>query len=422
MYNERKDGFSITNLIFKIVLVVLFALILIWLFPINNNTKTTNTDLDFLKDRIFNENIQAMKEAAIFYYTTPRLPKNVDDVKKMTLREMLNEKLLLEFKDSNNKSCDLDKSYVEITKLEDEYLLKVNLTCTDNSAYILVHIGCYDYCETDVCEKKEEVTQTPIVNPTPVPNNPTPTPVDPKPNTPTEPEKTCSYKYEKVETNSKWSDWSKWSTTKVTANDTTKVETKTETKSEVKNVLIGKKVTTYLDKSSPITENVQVQVDTVSVSYCSNYGAQYTSTGEKKYEWIDQGTAYYNVQPKSDANTKYEYVGSTTVDCHDCYNGVLYIYRKYSLKVYDVVTKDEVCTETNTISAPIYITLPKIVGYNTYTKETPVYGDKTFTTETKYYRYKTLKTTSKTLTKWSTNSNDTALINQGYKYVTSVCK
>jgi hypothetical protein len=178
-----------------------------------------------------------MKEAAISYYTVPRLPKNVNDVKSMTLREMLKEKLLIEFRDANNKTCDLDDSYVEITRLEDEYLLKVNLSCTDNDAYILVHLGCYNYCEGYICEKvnkpssnvpikqgKEEdkvvIQPTPQPQPTPVPTpqpeptpqptpQPTPTP-SPTP-TPDEEDDEKEYEYEYAKTsNAKFSSWSKW--------------------------------------------------------------------------------------------------------------------------------------------------------------------------------------------------------------------
>lgn len=427
-YEERNDGFSIKSIIVQLLFVVLFIFILIWLFPTKNSLNgkfdkidEVNSKFDVLTNRIFNDNLQTMKEAAINYYTTPRLPKNLNDVKSMTLREMLKEKLLVEFKDANNKSCDLDDSYVEITKLEDEFLLKVNLSCTDNDAYILVHLGCYDYCSTDVCEKKDAAVSTPVLNAQPVKQPSTPT----TPSTPVNPTtpQTCTYKYQKTVTDSKWSGWSNWSTNRVSENSNRKVQTKTETETVTKDVLTDKvKRVTYEDRDNPITENVQVQVSTVSASYCTSYTSQYTSTGQKKYEWIDQGTSYYNTQPQPNSTTKYEYVGSNTVDCSDCFNGVLYIYRKYTLKVYDVVSKDNVCSSWGTVSQPIYVTVPKIVGYNTYTKIVPIYEKKQVTEDVTYYRYKTLSTTSNTLTQWSTSSNDQNLINQGYRYVSSSCK
>ena len=173
MYNERKDTFSVKDIIVQVLCILLFIFLLLWLFPtksfIKKNTNSTYASdgstvtvegSEQIADTIFNFNVQTMKEAAISYYTTSRLPKKVGDKDTMSLRKMLNEKLLLSFLDSDNKQCDLDNSYVQITKLSDEYTLKVNLVCpASKSDYIVVHLGCYDYCKGNVCEKK--VTPTP---------------------------------------------------------------------------------------------------------------------------------------------------------------------------------------------------------------------------------------------------------------------
>ena len=59
----------------------------------------------------------------------------------MTLGEMYDNKLLVEFSDSNNRVCDNKKSYIEVTKEDDEYTMKVNLSCTDKEDYIMLHMG-----------------------------------------------------------------------------------------------------------------------------------------------------------------------------------------------------------------------------------------------------------------------------------------
>lgn len=417
MYNERKDSFSIKGLIVQILFIVLFVFILIWLFPtkgdIDKNGGNNSQDFDVLTNRIFNENLQIMKEAAISYYTTSRLPKNVNDVESMTLRKMLEEKLLIEFKDANNNSCDLDESYVEITKLEEEYILKVNLSCTDNDAYILVHLGCYDYCLTDVCENKDIPASQPIEN-KPMPE-PEPTPE------PDIPQSTCSHKYQKVVSNYIWSNWSDWSTKEEKADASKQVETKE------KQVTETREVTDYVDKeeedkTKPIWKEVQVKIDDVSAQYCSSYSSQYTETGEKKYEWIDEGTNYYVTHPVDGSNTKYIYEGSTPSNCGDCDDKVLYIYRKYTLKTYNVVSEQEVCSSWETVTVPIFISVPEIIGYETKTVKVPVTRTETYTTMVKYYKSRTLSITYNTLTEWSSIKEDQNLINQGYKYVTSVCK
>ena len=122
MYNE-KSNFQTKNVIVQFLFVALIIFVLIWLFPLKSdlkNLKTTsngdNKDLSVLVDRIFNENIIAMKDAAKSYYTLERLPKNVGDKVKMTLGEMLEKKIILPFTDKHGKTCDVEASYVEVTK------------------------------------------------------------------------------------------------------------------------------------------------------------------------------------------------------------------------------------------------------------------------------------------------------------------
>ena len=296
MYEERRETFSIRDIILQILLIVLFVLLLIWIFPtkgymkkfveknFGNNTNTSETvkveasadDIDKLSvlyNQIFADNVAKMKDAAIGYYTNERLPKNVGDTEKMTLNEMYNKHLLLKLTDKNGNYCDAEKSYVSITKYKNEYQMKVNLSCGSEEDYIIVYLGCYDYCEaTGVCEKKE----TQPVNPTP--SNPTCTYKNGKyydnngkvvskaayekacKSTPAPSNPTCTYKngkyydnkgnvvskaeYEKACTTptkyvceyqktsdgywGPYGEWSAWTKSKITSGSAVQVETKTE--------------------------------------------------------------------------------------------------------------------------------------------------------------------------------------------------
>lgn len=158
MNNNGKQPLSyhIKRFLIGFLLVAILIFILLWLFPTKQGIKDSLADsLAPLYDRIFAENIDTMKEVAIAYYTTDRLPKKEGDTEKLTLGEMLEMKLLLAIKDKNGDMCDSDDSYVEITKMDKEYKMKVNLSCGDEEDYIIVYLGCYDYCLNDVCEKKE---------------------------------------------------------------------------------------------------------------------------------------------------------------------------------------------------------------------------------------------------------------------------
>lgn len=150
MYSEN-DGrrtYPVRDFLIKLILIIIFVLLLLWLLP------TPKVNLKGLTDRIFNANIQTMKDAALPYFTMERLPQKIDESKTLTLQQMIDMKLLLPFTDKNGDSCDTKKSYVTLTKKSDEYVLKVNLKCGKEEDYILVYVGCYAYCESDICEKE----------------------------------------------------------------------------------------------------------------------------------------------------------------------------------------------------------------------------------------------------------------------------
>ena len=236
MYTERTNSFSIRNVILQFLFVALLVFILLWLFPtkkdMKNATKGTskdstqvkidNGDLSVLLDRIFNENLISMKESAQSYFTTERLPQKVGDSKKITLKEMLDKKIILPFKDKNGKQCDLNASYVQITKYDNEFIMKVNLKCGTEENYLLTYMGCYDYCSQTICEKKGT---TPKVYK-----------VEPKQETPTKTVETDYrkiYEYKKTTPgNVKYSDWSEWSTTYIKPSNTVEVEKKEDSKIE----------------------------------------------------------------------------------------------------------------------------------------------------------------------------------------------
>ena len=151
--NKKPLSYYIKRFLLAFLFIVIVIFLLLWIFP-------TKSALNPFYDKIFGENINTMKEVAIAYYTTERLPKDVGDTKRLTLGQMLDMKLLLEIKDKNGDMCDVDDSYVELTKLDNEYKMKVNLKCGEQEDYIIVYLGCYDYCLNDICEKQDTTSST----------------------------------------------------------------------------------------------------------------------------------------------------------------------------------------------------------------------------------------------------------------------
>ena len=171
MYNDNTN-FSVKNVIIQFLFIALFIFILIWLFPLKSDLKNVTTtcsgdtcNTGVLYDSIFNTNVLMMKDSAKDYFTTERLPKNVGDKTRLTLGKMLDLKIILPFVDKNGDTCSLDDSYVEVTKYETEYVMKVNLKCGEQENYLLVYMGCYDYCSTTICEKNKADVKKPTIYP-----------------------------------------------------------------------------------------------------------------------------------------------------------------------------------------------------------------------------------------------------------------
>ncbi len=158
MYEEEKKNSFIKDLIIKLLYFFLFLFLFIWLYPapkVNLDDVKVNVDkevLDPLYKQIFNSNINSMKDAGRSYFTTDRLPNKAGDKVKISLKEMLSKKLLLEFTDEEGNACNADESYVEVTKTNDkEYNMRVYLSCNNKKDYINEIIGCNNICPSGTC-------------------------------------------------------------------------------------------------------------------------------------------------------------------------------------------------------------------------------------------------------------------------------
>ena len=165
---EKKNVFTLTTLILCVVIIILLTILLTVFLDRkyinrneNNSSENNATNVVYnkgsIKEEKFNNNLQTVKDAAINYFTIERLPKTVGSKVKLTLKEMQDKKLILDVIDSTGNVCSVEDSYVEVTKEATEYAMKIYLSCNDMQDYIIVYLGCYDYCKDTICEK--QVTQ-----------------------------------------------------------------------------------------------------------------------------------------------------------------------------------------------------------------------------------------------------------------------
>lgn len=132
------------SLLLKLVLIILAILLIIWIFPMPK--------LDTFYSKVYNDNLQTMKSAAKSYYTVDNLPANIGESATLKLQDMLDKKLIVEFVDKDNKTCDNNNSYVQVTKTTTtDYVLKVQLACTEKTDYILENLSTASTCTATTC-------------------------------------------------------------------------------------------------------------------------------------------------------------------------------------------------------------------------------------------------------------------------------
>lgn len=154
--NDKRNGFSILDLMIKIIFACLFIFILVWLFQ-----KKVPSMTPFYSN-VFRENIKYMQEAGESYFTDDKMPTEIGSEVKITLNDMINRKLIIPFVDEDGNSCNLYESYVSVTKTDAGYDLKTNLVCNNESDYTIKVLGCHTYCKDKDCTKTcsiEKITQ-----------------------------------------------------------------------------------------------------------------------------------------------------------------------------------------------------------------------------------------------------------------------
>ena len=148
MYTEYEEErkFPIRTVLVKMVIIIIFIMLLMWILPgslFDGSKKTMKT------------NVNKMKEGSLSYYTEKELPKKVGDENKVTLKRMIDLKLIDELKDPKGNSCDVNESYSILQKRENDYLMTTYLKCGKQEETVESRLNKYDYCADLLCEKDD---------------------------------------------------------------------------------------------------------------------------------------------------------------------------------------------------------------------------------------------------------------------------
>ena len=141
MYEESTRRFNINwkSLLIKMA-ILLIALFLVMFVISLFNKKDDKVNVS--------ESLALMKDAATEYFKGSKLPSNLNSKTTITLKEMFDNKLLVEFDGAN--TCDLDESYAEATKVSStDYTIKVKLMCGKEADYVINTVSIQTVDNTD---------------------------------------------------------------------------------------------------------------------------------------------------------------------------------------------------------------------------------------------------------------------------------
>ncbi len=377
MYTEDyiHNGIFARRLILKVILILSIVILIIWLLPKFISYKPSNKSKNTTSIKVSEKNVSAnsmkeslqkLKDAAIIYYKKEKLPKKEGDIELVTLKQLIKDKILTELY-VNNKKCDINKSYAKLTKLKDDYLLKVFITCESKTDYLLIHVGEYDYCASTICEKdsiKEELIKDNKKDDkeTLFADNSKNNIVEENNTIIEEKEENHIKKDESIEKDKdkeiqvpvinkptiKLSKFSSWSSEIKTSCNTQEITCDINDKNCLKEVKVTKRIEeTTIPKNYTTNSLVLKFTGNIYTSVCKNYnyvtiqGSTYRTLGNydeiltlppktSTNSWSYKGIISTSVTPSFGGNKFYKFIGADYSNCsHTCSNGPKYYYDLY---------------------------------------------------------------------------------------------
>ncbi len=354
------EGFDTNNLmirrtLLKLFIIVCIVLLLIFLVPkfrsFNKTNKKVKEDLEItikdVKDNNMKENLEKLQNAGLLYFKENNVPNEKEEEKTILLKELVNNKLITNLKSSDNKKCSLTKSYVKLTKTNDEYELKTYLKCGNNADYLLTHVKNHSYCKNYLCEKdskKKDKNET-----------------SKKDNKIINENKETKLSEAVLETKKTWTNWSNWTKTSCDTKSITCSDNSCNKEIETKKVV--EKTGTYNNKYYAYELSFRNDgVKTVNTCNGFNYfilnNKLYKTTGnyieilninkESTSNWKYVGEVKSEVTPAIRGNEFYKFSHMDESVCNETCDKKVFVYDKYEY-IKDLSLGTNACTDINNI-------------------------------------------------------------------------
>lgn len=173
MYEDTEKNVDWKSIIKKVVMVIVVIVAILGLVTLvkkctksdDKPNKPTPTTVNLTKQ------LDELEEATLKYLTVDNLPSTVNSSKTIRLKILINREIISGITDDAGNACDTSSSYAEVTKLDNNYAVKLSLTCGSNSDYRIIYVGCFENCEGSICKGEETSTngicELKTVEPTP---------------------------------------------------------------------------------------------------------------------------------------------------------------------------------------------------------------------------------------------------------------
>lgn len=154
MYDERnnKRGIQWGNLLrgaikFIVIIIALFLIIFIvtkctrGVKNIKSNTGTKTTVKSSLSSQM-----ASLQEATLKFANDGNLPTAPYASKTVRLKELQEKGMIGTLKDSKGNECSTSGTFARITKLENNYMTRLNVICNKKTESKTIYIGCFSDC------------------------------------------------------------------------------------------------------------------------------------------------------------------------------------------------------------------------------------------------------------------------------------
>lgn len=121
-YYENNNWDNYKGIVFKVIIIILCIIVLIWLFKALNSNKNS---INF--DEIHASNTEKLRLAAEKYFF---IENNKGKVRYVTLAGLKSEGLIDNIVDANNETCDEHNTNVELQTDIDAYVMNIDFSCS----------------------------------------------------------------------------------------------------------------------------------------------------------------------------------------------------------------------------------------------------------------------------------------------------